>query len=34
MARKLDLWLVVALAWLILGRIALEVYKTYVLGLR
>lgn len=33
MARKLDLWLLVALTWLILGRIVFEIYKAHVLGL-
>jgi hypothetical protein len=33
MARKLDFELILALVWLILGRIVLEIYTTYVLGL-
>jgi hypothetical protein len=33
MARKLDLWLVFALLWLIAGRIAFEIYRDTLLGL-
>jgi hypothetical protein len=33
MARKLDLGLVFALLWLILGRLVFEIYRDTVLGL-